>query len=321
MSEARVNRSSSENNDLFLENEILAPFTHVSQVKGKRLRLKIVKAFNYWLQISDEDLDRATGLVNMLHVGSLLIDDIQDNCTVRRGMPAAYCVYGLPLTINAAVQVIAMVLDKSFELHPKATKVFSEEFLEVCRGQAIDIYWRDNLICPTEEQYNKMNEQKTGHMLLMAVRMMQLFSENKKDYSKLVLLFGRYFQIRDDYCNLSQREALEEWPGEEDSQSRQNVCTDNFFCEDITEGKISLPIIHAIQRTKQGGAVLNIIRQKTRNVELKKYCVSLLEDSGSLQYTRDVLTRLDLEARSEIARYGGNPLLEAVLDELLSWKN
>ena len=37
---------------------------------------------------------------------------------------------------------------------------------------------------------------------------MQLFSQNKSDYSKLVLLMGRYFQIRDDYCNLSQQEVL-----------------------------------------------------------------------------------------------------------------
>ena len=34
-----------------------------------------------------------------------------------------------------------------------------EDSLEMCRGQGIDIYWRDNLICPTEEQYYKMLEQ------------------------------------------------------------------------------------------------------------------------------------------------------------------
>ena len=37
---------------------------------------------------------------------------------------------------------------------------------------------------------------------------MQLFSRNKTDYSKLVLLMGRYFQIRDDYCNLKQQEVF-----------------------------------------------------------------------------------------------------------------
>ena len=38
----------------------------------------------------------------MLHNASLLIDDIQDNSKLRRGVPVAHNIYGVPLTINAA---------------------------------------------------------------------------------------------------------------------------------------------------------------------------------------------------------------------------
>jgi geranylgeranyl diphosphate synthase type 3 len=55
-------------------------------------------------------------------------------------------------------------------------------------------------------------------------------------------------------------------------------------------------------------------------VELKKYCVTLLEKFGSLSYTRHTLEELDAEIRAEVAKLGGNPLLETVLDELLNWK-
>jgi geranylgeranyl diphosphate synthase type 3 len=55
-------------------------------------------------------------------------------------------------------------------------------------------------------------------------------------------------------------------------------------------------------------------------VELKKYCVTLLEKFGSLSYTRHTLQELDAELRAEIAKLGGNPLLEVLLDELLEWK-
>jgi len=55
-------------------------------------------------------------------------------------------------------------------------------------------------------------------------------------------------------------------------------------------------------------------------VELKKYCVTLLEKFGSLSYTRQTLEELDAEARAEVAKLGGNPLLEDVLDKLLEWK-
>jgi geranylgeranyl diphosphate synthase type 3 len=53
---------------------------------------------------------------------------------------------------------------------------------------------------------------------------------------------------------------------------------------------------------------------------LKKYCVTLLENFGSLSYTRRTLEELNAELRAEVAKHGGNPLLEDVLDEMLDWK-
>lgn len=64
----------------------------------------------------------------------------------------------------------------------------------------------------------------------------------------------------------------------------------------------------------------DILRQRTRDVEVKKYCISLLDKYGSFSYTRKTLESLDAEARAEIQRLGGNPLMESVLDGLLSWK-
>jgi geranylgeranyl diphosphate synthase type 3 len=63
-----------------------------------------------------------------------------------------------------------------------------------------------------------------------------------------------------------------------------------------------------------------ILQQRTRDEELKKYCVTLLEKFGSLSYTRRTLDKLDTEARSEVAKHGGSPLLEDILDKMLEWK-
>jgi len=46
----------------------------------------------------------------------------------------------------------------------------------------------------------------------------------------------------------------------------------------------------------------------------------LLEKFGSFCYTRHTLEELDTEARAEVAKLGGNPVLEHVLDNLLEWK-
>jgi hypothetical protein len=63
-----------------------------------------------------------------------------------------------------------------------------------------------------------------------------------------------------------------------------------------------------------------ILRQRTHDVELKKRCVTLLEEFGSLRYTRETLANLHAELRAEVARLGGNPVLEKFLDEMLDWK-
>ena len=55
-------------------------------------------------------------------------------------------------------------------------------------------------------------------------------------------------------------------------------------------------------------------------MELKKYCVTLLEKFGSLSYTRQTLEELDGQARAEVAKHGGNPMLEDILNKQLEWK-
>jgi geranylgeranyl diphosphate synthase type 3 len=63
-----------------------------------------------------------------------------------------------------------------------------------------------------------------------------------------------------------------------------------------------------------------ILQQRTQDVDLKKHCVKLLEEFGSLRYTRQTLEKIDAEARAEVAKHGGNPLLVDILDELLEWR-
>ncbi|XP_037905298.1 geranylgeranyl pyrophosphate synthase isoform X3 [Hermetia illucens] len=283
---------------------LLQPFAYIQQIPGKQFRAKLALALNHWLQIPDEKFALIGEIVQMLHNSSLLIDDIEDNSILRRGIPVAHSIYGVASTINAANYVLFLALEKVQLLnHPEATKVYTEQLLELHRGQGMEIYWRDNFTCPTESGYKLMTIRKTGGLFMLAIRLMQLFSSNKKDFSKLTAILGLYFQIRDDYCNLRSKEYSE----------------NKSYCEDLTEGKFSFPIIHALQN-KQNRQVLHILRQRTRDVEVKKYCVNLLENLGSFKYTRDILESLDRQAREEVARLGPNPIMEKLLDDLLSWK-
>lgn len=294
----------SESGDKDQDEKLLQPFTYILQVPGKQIRAKLAYAMNYWLKIPMEKLFAVGDITQMLHNSSLLIDDIQDNSILRRGIPVAHSIYGVASTINAANYVLFIALERVLALnHPEATQVYTEQLLELHRGQGIEIYWRDNYICPTEAEYKHMTMKKTGGLFNLAVRLMQLFSDCKEDFSMLAGILGLYFQIRDDYCNLCMQEYSE----------------NKSYCEDLSEGKFSFPIIHAIQSKPDDRQVMNILRQRTKDVEVKKYCVTLLEKFGSFDYTRTILAELDKKARDEVERLGGNPLLIKVLDDLLNW--
>ncbi|XP_044740581.1 geranylgeranyl pyrophosphate synthase [Chrysoperla carnea] len=295
----------SKSGDREQDEKLLQPFKYILQIPGKNIRTKLAEAFNYWLKIPNEKLAEVGQIVEMLHNSSLLLDDIEDNSILRRGIPVAHSIYGVASTINAANYVCYIALERVLSLgHPEATKIYTEQLLELHRGQGMEIYWRDNFQCPKEEDYKDMTIKKTGGLFMLAIRLMQLFSDNDANFSKLAGILGLYFQIRDDYCNLCLLE----------------YSTNKSYCEDLTEGKFSFPIIYAIHSQPSDGELMHVLRQRTRDTEVKRYCVSLIEKSGGFAYTRKILTELDAQAREEVARLGGNKYMEAILDNLLTWK-
>lgn len=48
---------------------------------------------------------------------------------------------------------------------------------------------------------------ETGGLFMLAIRLMQLFSDNKSDFCKLAGLLGLYFQVNDDYINLNSKDV------------------------------------------------------------------------------------------------------------------
>merc|ERR1712013_37602 len=293
--------NSREQDDLLLE-----PYSHILSVPGKNIRGKLIRGFNSWMSVEESKLKAIGEIVQMLHNASLLLDDIEDSSILRRGLPVAHKIFGEASTINCANYVMFIGLEKTQALgHPEAVAVFTQQLLELHRGQGMEIYWRDNFICPTEEEYNLMISRKTGGLFNLAVRLMQLFSQSDENFSELTRLLGLYFQIRDDYANLK----LEEY------------AANKTFAEDLTEGKFSFPIQHCINQTTKDDRVFKILKQRTNDVEVKKFCISLLESSGAFKYTRTVLETLDKAICSEVDRLGGNMIVATVMDELRNWKN
>jgi len=183
---------------------------------------------------------------------------------------------------------------------PEAIRVFLEELLNLHRGQGYDILWRDSTQCPTEDQYKQMVLDKTGGLFRLCLRLMQVFSKDKRDYIPLTNLLSLYFQIRDDYINLKS----------------DDYAKNKSFAEDLTEGKFSFPIIYAIKANQEDHRLMNILKQKTEDLSLKQHAVSFMESVGAFTYTEKVLENLGNEIRQQIADFGGNDALLKLMDYL-----
>ncbi|XP_078504883.1 geranylgeranyl pyrophosphate synthase-like isoform X2 [Lissotriton helveticus] len=262
---------------------------------------KLSRAFNHWLNVPEEKTQIIIEVTEMLHNASFLMDDIEDNSKLRHGYPVAHSIYGIPSVINSANYVYVLCLEKILTLgHPETVKIFTHQLQDMFQGQGLDMYWRDTYTCPTEVQYKIMVLKKTGGLFALAVGLLQLFSNYKSDLKPLLNNLGIFYQIRDDYANLKSKEYSK----------------NKGFCEDLTEGKFSFPTIHAIWSRPESTEVQNILRQRTENVDIKKYCVDYLEKVGSFEYTRQTLRTLESEAYREIEQLGGNPQLVELVNHL-----
>lgn len=293
---------------------LLEAFRYINVVPGKDVRGKLLDCFQLWLQVdntTDDEtglniLDQIKDIVGDLHNASLLIDDIEDNSKLRRGNPVAHSIFGVPNVINTANYVYFLALEKVQALNnPQAMRVFCLEMLNLHRGQGHDIIWRDSMSCPTEEEYCNMVVDKTGGLFRLAVGLLQTFASAKhkeSDFTSLLNNLSMYFQIRDDFINLADEEYMK-------SKS---------FCEDLTEGKFSFPILHCIRKQKEQGdmRLSSILQQRTDDIDVKRYAQTLMQDSGSLLYTRQKCSSLKKVIIEQVKSFGGNDPLLAVLEML-----
>lgn len=107
------------------------------------------------------------------------------------------------------------------------------------------------------------------------------------DLSRLAALLGQFFQVRDDYLNLT------------------STSLGKSFCDDLTEGKFSLPVIHSVRSTPNNTRLVDALKEGRENGmsdERKRELLGWIEETGSFAYTKGVLERLSEETRREVDR-------------------
>ena len=242
-------------------------------------------------------------VIDSLHQSSLILDDIEDGSQLRRGFPATHIVYGTSQAVNSAtylyVQAVEAVHNASKD-DPAMMGVFLKHLKQLFNGQSWDLYWTYHRRCPTEQQYLEMVDQKTGAMIQLLVGLMNQQRTEKTGNNaadgeallKFARLFGRYFQVRDDYMNLT-------------SVDYHNL---KGLAEDLDEQKFSFPIVHLYQRypvarDKVEGVFKAMKQSALPQVAVdtnKRYLLDILHETGAISATKALLERWFDEVMQEI---------------------
>jgi geranylgeranyl pyrophosphate synthase len=294
----------------------MEPYRYLCSLPSKGVRNKTIDALNFWLKVPADNANTIKSITESLHGSSLMLDDIEDHSQLRRGKPSAHAVFGEAQTINSATfQYIQSVSLISQLKSPKALNIFVDEIRQLFIGQAYELQWTSNMICPPLEEYLRMVDGKTGGLFRLLTRLMAAESttEVDVDFSRLCQLFGRYFQIRDDYANLKLADYTQQ----------------KGFCEDLDEGKFSLPLIIAFNENNKAPKAVAQLRglmmQRCVNggltFEQKVLALNLIEEAGGISGTEKVLHSLYGEMEAELERLAGvfgaeNHQLELILEML-----
>jgi ophiobolin F synthase len=282
------------------------PLRYIKSLPSKGVRDSFINALNSWVSVPALNVLRIKSVGNRLHCASLVLDDIEDRSSLRRGQPAAHTVFGTAQTINSGCYEILKAVEEAQHLGPKAVKIVLEELDDLHIGQSYDLYWTQHNLCPSEDEYLEMVTKKTGGVFRLITRLLLDSSEIKAsdkhlitDIEHLVRLIGIQYQIRDDYQNLYCKTYSEK----------------KGFCQDLDEGKFSFPLIHALSAQSDSTKLLRELLQRRRDVgclsyEQKMLVLKQLDCVGSMAYTREMLKWLEGEVYEVVNKIEGATKME-----------
>ncbi|MCW3124896.1 MAG: Octaprenyl diphosphate synthase [Bacteroidetes bacterium] len=238
-------------------------------------------------------------LPELMHVGSLMVDDVQDESTVRRGGPTAHVVHGQATAINSGTaayflgQICIYEADMHFEEKVQVYNWYFEAMRASHSGQAMDIKGLDYMMpeALVDDNVARLLSKRVlaTHRLKSAApasylaQIGALIGGASKEqiaglgdyYEKL----GIAFQIIDDTLNLK---------GFKDHLKTK--------AEDITAGKITYPIAVAMAHLDKADRkkLWKIVSSKTSDIKQLSQAVALLDKHKVIEKCeREARTMLD----------------------------
>jgi len=258
---------------------VLESYDHILSSGGKRLRPALVLLSAKCLNSNSPMVLDTACAVELVHMASLIHDDIIDSADLRRGKPAVHVVWGT----ETAVAIGDYLFSRAMEILAKhgnceVIKILAGTVKRMAEGELLETFNRRNMEL-TEDKYMSIISGKTASLMSASCEITANIASAAAPYdaalSQYGLNFGISYQVMDDLLDLvSTEDRLGKPAG-----------------NNIREGNWPLPVIHML-RNGNGGLhrerLLSVLSNaEMSDVELQKV-LGLVSDSGALSYTRSV---------------------------------
>ncbi|PSN59191.1 fusicoccadiene synthase [Corynespora cassiicola Philippines] len=290
---------------------ISAPWIYVDSLPSKGTRDMFLDALNHWLRVDGQRASQVKMAIRMLHNASLMLDDVQDGSPLRRSKPSAHRVFGVAQTTNSAAFLVNESIKLIRELAgDQGVAAVLEKLTSLFVGQAQDLHSSRNLSRPSLTEYIQTIDQKTSALFELASRLMCLCSTAtvvpNRSLSRFCILLGRFFQIRDDYQNLTSPEYTKQ----------------KGFCDDLDSGTYTLPLVYAISQQSENLLLQNLLSTRLAEGTLddaqKRLALDQMQLVKTDEFLQKILASLYDELRAELQCISSsfaseNPQMELML--------
>lgn len=261
---------------------------YLCDTSGKRIRPALaILAGGATGGLRDDHLNLGV-ILELIHMATLVHDDIIDGASSRRKVPTANAKWGNGMAVLLGDALFSHALKLSTDFDDLAlSRAISLAAREVCQGEILQTQRRFDLNV-TKKDYFKMIEMKTGALFAAASKLAAVLSGTPGTVSDAMfdygMKLGTAYQIYDDVVDLI---------GSED-QIGKTLGTD------LAKGKLTLPILNLLERAsprQREQLSRRIIEQEPLDLPV---LVGIAEYEGSMSDALDTASHLVAEARESL---------------------
>ena len=270
----------------------------------KRLRPLLTVLAARLLNYQGDDQYGLSIVFEYLHAATLLHDDVVDHAELRRGRPSANTLWG-----NAAVVLVGdFLLATSFFLsvtsgNLKILRILSETTTSMAEGEVLQLINSDNLEI-SEEEYIEVIRRKTAILISAACQIGAILGRADEEQEEAMRSFGLNlgiaFQLRDDFLD---------YTGSAEEFGKP-------VGKDLQEGKITLPLIHALQSSNDGDRqrLVELIISDHNYQQIFTEVKKIIQAYQGLDYTDKLAIHYITEAKSALSIFPESPTRQSLLE-------